>query len=289
MRKSYRDKEIREGGIYHVTQRAPGREMLFLERSDYVTFLSLTKKYAKDFSLDAFCFCLMPNHIHLLLKINKANLSEAMQSLFTAYAVRFNRKYQRKGHVFCGVYRAPLCRDEAHLIGASLYIHLNPQKAGMLAHAYDYQWSSVRIYTDNQKSTFIKSQPILEIIDANINKAKNIYNEMLRTSSDVTYENIAQNPNATTDFSKLILDKLIKVLEGRKIKKNFVAAEKSIDRLIEEFRDKKRITTPKNRKAIIYLIEQLRARGITMQDIAKSLKVTRITLYRAYKQGWAQM
>lgn len=137
---TYREKIISADSVYHVTQRAPGKELLFLEKNDYLNFIYLLKKCAKEYKLDVFCFCCMPNHVHLLLKINETNLSKAMKSLFTAYAVRFNNKYERKGHVFCGVYRASMCLDDAHLLGASLYIHLNPIKAGLVNNAFRYRW-----------------------------------------------------------------------------------------------------------------------------------------------------
>ena len=101
------------GGTYHITQRAPGRELLFLEDGDRLYFLKLLKEASKKFCLAIYCFALMPNHVHLLLRIEDANLSSAMKNLFERYADYFNRKYERKGHVFCGRFRASVCSDDA--------------------------------------------------------------------------------------------------------------------------------------------------------------------------------
>ena len=71
----------------------------------------------------------MPNHVHLLLSPTESNLYDAMRDVFARYAMMFNRKYERKGHLFGGPYRQAVCLDDSYLLAASLYIHLNPVKA----------------------------------------------------------------------------------------------------------------------------------------------------------------
>lgn len=281
-RVSYREKIIYEGGIYHITQRAPGEELLFHEENDYISLLYLIKKYAKDFKLSIFCFCLMPNHLHLLLKINESNLSEAMKSLFTAYAMRFNKKYERKGHVFCGVYRASPCLDDAHLISASLYIHLNPQKAGIVDDACTYLWSSIAAYINSQHSSFLNRDFILGILSEDLSKAASLYKEMFREYANLNYEDIIENPKAVVDFAKSGLKKLSELLSHRKIKKGFIASEKNIDEMIEKFRNRSkwRINSLKEKRELINFIEQLKLRGLSLTDISKTLTISRPSLYK---------
>lgn len=277
----YRYKNIYEGGVYHVTQRAPGREMLFIEENDYLAFLSALKERVEKFKLNIFSFCLMPNHYHLLLKIIKANLSEAMHSLNTSYAKEFNLKYKRKGHVFCGVYNAPSVLDDAHLIGSSLYIHLNPQKAGLVRDASEYKWSSVNLYTDNpQLESFVKNDLILGIISDNLKRASAIYKEMLRDYYKASHESIIENPHAVVNFSKAIFKNLTSRLKDRQIKSDFIAGEVKLDEMIENFQKKKRKRRPEDRKAAVYLIEQLKSRGYSQEQMAKILNTSRHTLYR---------
>jgi len=171
-----REKIIVEEGVYHITQRAPGRELIFLEDNDFLSFLGILKKTSSKFSIDILCFALLPNHLHILLKIRNRNLGEAMKYLFQSYAQRFNKKYQRKGHVFCGVYRASLCRDDAYLLTASLYIHLNPYKAGLLKNPFRYKWYSLHPYVNEIKDAFIKVDYILNIInDQDRENARQLY------------------------------------------------------------------------------------------------------------------
>ncbi|MCM8783417.1 MAG: transposase [Candidatus Omnitrophica bacterium] len=276
---SYRNKIISAGGIYHITQRAPGNEMIFVEEDDYFRMLSLLKEWVKGFNLEPFSFCLMPNHYHLLLKINEPNLSKAMHSLNTTYALNFNSKYQRKGHVFCGVYRASICLDDTHLIGSSLYIHLNPQKAGLVKKAQDYRWSSVGVYINPGKKSFIRSSYILKIIDGDLQKAAKIYEDMLSNYPSLEYKDINENPRAVIDFCKCIIHKFPQVLFKGAIKKDFLLQELAIDKMIEECRKSKRRCAPQDKEGVIYLAKRLQTRGYNVSEIAKILGITRQTLY----------
>ena len=275
----YRDKIISAGEIYHITQRAPGKEMLFVEESDYLNMLSLLKDWVKEFDLTVFSFCLMPNHYHILLKINKPNLSKAMQCLNTSYGMRFNKKYQRKGHVFCGVYRASICLDDVHLIGSSIYIHLNPQKARIVKDALDYRWSSVNLYINPEIKSFIKNDFILKIINDDFKKASSLYKNMLKEYSYAKYENIIENPKAGINFAKGISKSLLKALPNRNIKKDFICGEIDLDDMIEEFKKKKRKKTPEEKQGIVYLAKQLKSRGYNITERAKILNISRQTLY----------
>jgi putative transposase len=80
--------------ISHITQRAAGKEPLFLEDSDYLFMLGLVKEIANKYSLRTYAFCLMPNHAHLLFSPQENNLYDAMRDLFSRYAKKFNWKYE---------------------------------------------------------------------------------------------------------------------------------------------------------------------------------------------------
>ena len=103
------------GLVSHITQRAAGKEPLFIEDGDYLYMLGLSKEIAQKYSLNIYTFCLMPNHVHLLLSPTQENLYDAMRDLFSRYASRFNRKYERKGHLFGGPYRQAVCFDNGYL------------------------------------------------------------------------------------------------------------------------------------------------------------------------------
>jgi len=268
-------KVIYEGGIYHIIQRAPGKDVLFLEDKDYLYFLYLLKETKIKFSLDIFCFCLMPNHLHLLLKINKANLSEAMKSLFTRYALYFNSKYQRKGHVFYGNYRASLCLDENYLISASVYIHLNPSKAGLVKSPLDYRWSSLKVYLQLPRNTFLNYENILSILDQELKKASLVYAQILGIAEDLEFKNIVEDRRFLEKFAFKFIGKLKKILNKK------LNIEDEISKYFELIGDRKRLKKPQYLQARKYLIEQLRSRGYTIKEIAEMLKISRQSIYTA--------
>lgn len=259
---------IFEGATYHITQRAPGKEIVFVENSDYLKFLSILKKTTEKFDLDIFCFSLLPNHLHLLLRINKKNLSEAMQHLFRTYAIYYNIKYERKGHVFCGRFRSSLCNDDAYLLAASLYIHLNPFKANLAENFNDYRWSSLRLYLDNPKKTFIDSDEILSLLDTKGKKARKKYCEILKESRKIPGGNLI-----SIESVNLFIEK------AKWVAKKFYKKDSELDEMIENFRKKTRIIKPKEKKARKYLVQQLHASGYTITEICDLLKISRKTFY----------
>ena len=82
-----------------VTQRAAGKEPLFLEDNDYLFMLAHLSEISQSFSLMMYAFCFMPNHVHLMFSPIEKNLYDAMRDLFSRYAMKFNQKYERKGHL----------------------------------------------------------------------------------------------------------------------------------------------------------------------------------------------
>ena len=135
------------GAIYHVNSRGNNRQAVFLDDEDKRLFLETLAAAISRFDLHLFAFCLMDNHFHLFLETPLGNLSRAMQWLNGTYTVRFFRRHRRGGHLFQGRYQAVLVADEGHWLNLSIYLHLNPVRAGMVQDPGDYEWSSFRDYT----------------------------------------------------------------------------------------------------------------------------------------------
>lgn len=133
-------------GFYHVVMRGNGRQNLFEDDADRRAFLSYLRGDAERFGVRVLAWCLMSNHIHLLLEDPEDNLSEMMRSLATSYALRFNRRGGHAGHVFQQRFYSNPIEDEAYLLQAMRYIHDNPAKSGVCP-ADEYPWSSYHEYT----------------------------------------------------------------------------------------------------------------------------------------------
>ncbi|MBL9137040.1 MAG: transposase [Verrucomicrobiales bacterium] len=113
-------------GWYHVTSRGNGGEVIFGSDEDRRRFLGLVAEVPKRFGAEIHAFVLMDNHYHLLMRCLRADVSETIRWLQTAYAIRYNWAHRRRGHVFQGRFKSLLIRDEGALDRVARYLHLNP-------------------------------------------------------------------------------------------------------------------------------------------------------------------
>jgi REP element-mobilizing transposase RayT len=144
------------GAIHHVSIRGNGREDIFVDDRDRERFLSRLAESVETYGIRLYLYCLMTNHVHLLLETTTANLSRFMQSLETGYTVYYNLKHGRSGHLFQGRYKTKLVEGDEYLLKLGRYIHLNPVCIRRLKnlpvkerirHLREYPWSSYRSYT----------------------------------------------------------------------------------------------------------------------------------------------
>lgn len=130
------------GVPHHVTQRGNRRGQVFFTDDDRRTYLSWLRKYATEHEVDVLAYCLMSNHVHLVVvPAARDSLYLALRRLHLRYAMRLNREHEWRGHLWQGRYfSSPL--DESYLWAAIRYVELNPVRAGMVGRAEDYPWSS---------------------------------------------------------------------------------------------------------------------------------------------------
>ena len=134
-----------EGDVYHVVARGTGRQLIFEDESDRRLFLSLLSKGLSDYDAVLYAWCLMGNHVHLLIRAPIERLSQLMKMVLGTYARRFNEKTARVGHLFQSRYGSEPITDDEYLLTVIRYIHENPRKAG-LASTEAYPWSSYGEY-----------------------------------------------------------------------------------------------------------------------------------------------
>lgn len=129
--------------LYHVTARGIGRQLIFEDDADRRSFLGRLRAVIDGGSVSCLAWCLMDNHVHLLLEGPLHAVSTAMQKLETGYASRFNARHDRVGHLFQGRFGSEPVESERQLLATIRYIHLNPTKAYGIP-AKEYRWSSYR-------------------------------------------------------------------------------------------------------------------------------------------------
>lgn len=130
------------GAFYHVINRGNAGESIYGNDRDREKFLEYLGKAVERFGIRVHTYCLMTNHYHFLIETPEANLSRAIQWLNVSYASYFNRKRQRRGHLFQGRFKSILVDADAYLKHLSRYIHLNPVRANMVEQLDLYSWSS---------------------------------------------------------------------------------------------------------------------------------------------------
>jgi putative transposase len=276
------------GVISHITQRASGTEKLFHEEDDYLEMLARLKQISQTYEIELISFVFMPNHVHLLLEQSEANLHEAMRELFSRYAQRHNKKYERKGHLFGGRYRQAVCFDEAYFIAVSLYIHLNPVRAGSVLQPGDYRWSSCRLFIDSKVGeSFVSPQRILELLSHDSLEAKNIYREMLEEGRKVKMGEVLEDRRAVHDLQtslSSVFHLFRKLARLRKADPPKHWDDSEIDKRITSFLEGRIHPLPSDNSAKKYLVEQLISRGFTRKEIAQKLGVSRKTIYNLLAQ-----
>jgi putative transposase len=208
-------KTFTEDAYYHVYNRGVEKRRIFEDAQDYQKFLHYLSVYLtepdilhKNYPLmrlhlinnnlskevGLLSFCLMPNHFHLLLhQKTKDGITKLMKQVSTAYSMYFNKRYERVGTLFQGVYKAVMVTTDEQLLHLSRYIHLNPIDRGVSLH--DFQWSSYKNYIKNEGPSWVKTSPILDFFN--------------NQNPNFSYENFVEKSIETIpDINNLTLDSL---------------------------------------------------------------------------------
>ena len=139
-------RKISSTGRYHVVLRGNNQFQIFFDEEDYQKFYALLVRYKKECGYKCHAWCMMPNHIHLLIEINEYTLSQIMQRLTTAFVIWYNRKYHRVGHVFEGRFFSEPIESDEYFFKAFRYINMNPVKGGICSKPEEFQHSSYNTY-----------------------------------------------------------------------------------------------------------------------------------------------
>jgi len=163
------------GSFYHVIVRGNAGDPLFLEDTHRHHFYTLLQEGSARFQYRVHAFCLMTNHVHLLLQVADIPLSRLMQNLMLRYSTWFNRKRQRIGHLFQGRYKAILIDADTYLLELVRYIHLNPVRAKMVSLPDEYPWSGHRAFLGKEVQPWHCTDYVLSLFDSNFTKASKKY------------------------------------------------------------------------------------------------------------------
>jgi len=167
------------GGLYHVITRGNNRQRIFDNPADFEKFLSLltNQKTKRPFFL--YAYCLMTNHVHLLIERQADTVGSIMHRLLTGYSQYYNRRHQRVGHLLQGRHKAILCQSDRYLIELVRYIHLNPVRAKMVAKPEEYEYSGHRAYLGLAPALIMDVDPVLRHFGVSKNQARQRYRQFV--------------------------------------------------------------------------------------------------------------
>ena len=131
-----------EAGIHHVYARGNNRQRIFRDARDFELYVELLEDVVRRFRWRCLSYCLMPNHVHLLVETVEPNLGIGMHRLHTLYARSFNRRRRRTGHLFENRYGSVPVTSDPQLVTTAAYIAANPVKARLVDRPEDWDWSS---------------------------------------------------------------------------------------------------------------------------------------------------
>ena len=117
------------GALHHIIARGIGRRRIFDDDADRDGFLERLGSVLIESGAICYAWALIPNHFHLLLRTGQAPVSSVMRRLLTGYAMGYNRRHRRVGHLFQNRYKSILCQEEPYFLELVRYIHLNPLRA----------------------------------------------------------------------------------------------------------------------------------------------------------------
>lgn len=177
------------GAVYHIMARGDGGKKIFLTDSDHLLFLDWLEATCKSHGWRIHAWVLMANHFHLLLETPEPNLVTGMKWLLGGFSQAWNRRYQRRGHVFQGRYKSipvsgELAADAHHFRNVADYIHLNPARAKLVGSnktpLLSYRWSSLQAYAKGKGPDWMVFQRVLDAFSlAETGRGRRAYLEWL--------------------------------------------------------------------------------------------------------------
>lgn len=181
---------LMDGGYYHVITRGIDRRRLFRYNCDYEQFLKIMAGYLSKFELSILHYCLMPNHLHLLIQAHqKEALPKFMQGVLQVYAHYFRKKYSCVGFVFQNRYKSRFIDNDAYLLDCGRYIERNPLRANIVTDLNLFRWSSFSFYAKGKPNAIIKtSNPLYSALAQTDHERRELY--LKRVLEERPYEHI---------------------------------------------------------------------------------------------------
>lgn len=173
---------------YHVMTRGNNRNIVFKLVADYLYYLDLIDRFKKDLPFDLYHYCLMPNHVHFLVRTpNAQDFSNFMKKLNLAYFYHYKKSYKWVGHFWQDRFKSqPVGKDE-YFIQCGKYIEMNSVRAGLVEKPEDYSYSSYQYYVSGKKDALLTDDLFYKDLGQTLKKRQKGYQDLI--ISDMVKEN----------------------------------------------------------------------------------------------------
>jgi REP element-mobilizing transposase RayT len=192
-----------ESGIYHAMLRGINKQMIFEDEEDFDMFEQVLRDCKKISGYQLLAYCLMGNHLHLLLKEEKEDLDVIFKRIGSRYVYWYNNKYQRTGHLFQDRYRSEPIDTDSYFLAVLRYIHQNPVKAGLCQDAASYKWSSYSDYV--RRSRITDTEFALSLFSEDSREAVFLFNKFLKEDEKVVCLDIDEGSRITDKEAREII------------------------------------------------------------------------------------
>ncbi|MDR7002756.1 REP-associated tyrosine transposase [Neobacillus niacini] len=247
-------------GIYHIMLRGANRQEIFHDDEDCQTFLDLLHKNKLKTNMMIYGWCLMSNHLHLLIREGDEDLSITMKRIGVSFVYCYNQKYGTCGHLFQDRFKSENVENDLYLLTVVRYIHQNPLKAGMVKRVDEWRWSSCQYYYNADKDVMklLDSEFILGKVSGDHILAKAKFREFNETvNQDQCLEDLGSERKFTDEEARKVIKELLNGIE--------IAQVKSL---------------PRNERSEI-LKKTKGVKGLSQRQVARILGVSRTLISKA--------
>jgi len=150
-----------ENACYHVMSRGNQKQVVFFKQRDFSKYLQLLKKYKLRYKIKVYAYCLMKNHIHLILDPkNPKDMSKFIKGLNMSYAIWFNKEYSKVGHLWQSRFKSMVIQRDRYLLNCMQYVEFNPVRSNIASNIFEYPWSSYALRVLNKNNGILDSLKI---------------------------------------------------------------------------------------------------------------------------------
>jgi len=226
-----------KSGIYHIIMRGINRQTIFEDEEDCNKFIETLKKYKEICGFELYAYCLMENHLHLLLKEGKEPLEQVMRKICGSYVYWYNQKYDRIGSLFQDRYASEPVEDDAYFLAALRYIFQNPVKAGLVTSVWEYIWSNYNEYIVKNKMTDVNF--VFGMLNINKEIAIKKFEEYIKKTNNDTCLDITKGCKIADKDARIIIKNICKIDHTTDLQKFDICFRNSC---LKELKEKHRLS-----------------------------------------------